>query len=83
MGHAMRCRTCEALIDVLDECEECNRYKVEKPLPTLRGQKRSISDIKGVCIRGHAMRWAEVRWRCRQCECLYAQRKRLKRKVDT
>ena len=78
----MRCAACEAPVDVLDICEECERYKFDKPLPSLRGQKRSISAIKGVCIRGHAMRWADVRWRCKQCEAIYAQRKRLKRKAD-
>jgi hypothetical protein len=78
----VRCATCEEPIDVLDICEQCERHNVDKQLPTLRGQKRSISAIKGVCIRGHSMRWADVRWRCKQCEAMYAQRKRLRRKVN-
>ena len=82
MGDIVRCAVCEARVDVLDLCEDCVRYDIDKQLPTLKGQKRSTSPIRGVCIRGHVMRWADVRWRCKQCEAMYAQRKRLRRKVN-
>jgi hypothetical protein len=82
MGDRMRCQTCEEPLDVLDCCEVCNRYNLEGMPPKQTGQTRSVSPVKGVCIRGHAMRWAEVRWRCKPCEAMYAQNKRMKRKAD-
>ena len=82
MGDGMRCEVCEEPVDVLDCCEMCDRYAYEAPLPRRTGQFRSVSPVKGVCIRGHAMRWAIVRWRCKPCEAMYADRKRQKRKAD-
>ena len=64
----MRCAQCEEVMELLDVCETCHRYNVE-PKP-------------GVCVRGHAMRWAGARWRCKPCDAMYAERKRQKRKAE-
>ena len=77
----MRCAQCEEVMELLDVCETCQRYNVEpKPL-NQRGRNLS-SLVKGVCVRGHAMRWAGARWRCKPCEAMYAERKRQKRKAE-
>ena len=57
-----RCGVCEAVIDVLDLCEEC-----AVPAPG-----RTVLTLRGQCQRGHRMTQTvpTARWRCRECEII-------------
>ena len=71
---------CEEHVELADVCEACLRLQYERPPPKGHGRP-SASLIRGVCIRGHEMRWAGTRWRCVECDVMFADRKRAKRKA--
>ena len=64
-------------MELIDVCEACLRLAWEAPTRAITGRP-PFSVIDGQCMRGHAMRWATTRWRCKSCEAMYAERKRLK-----
>jgi hypothetical protein len=79
MADSMRCLVCEELMELMDTCEACIRHEYLPP-PFYRTGRPPASAIPGICIRGHAM-IKGVRWRCKPCEAIYAERKRLRRKA--
>ncbi len=72
-------------MELVDTCEACLRLKYEPPPPKRTGRP-PFSVINGECMRGHKMYWAthldRPRWRCKPCEVVYADRKRLKREAS-
>ena len=65
-------------MELIDTCEACLRLEWEPPSAQKRTGRPPFSCINGVCMRGHEMVKSGTRWRCRQCECMYKERKRLK-----
>jgi hypothetical protein len=81
MGDVMRCPVCEELMELIDTCEACLRLQRE-PAPLKRtGRRSASSQPAGICIRGHVMIMAG-RWRCKQCEAMYNERKRQQRRAE-
>ena len=66
-------------MELIDTCEACLRLTFE-PLPPKRTGRPPFSVVNGECMYGHKM-IHNKRWRCKQCEAVYAERKRLKRKA--
>ena len=81
MGDVMRCAVCEEPMELTDTCEACLRLQWERPAPKITGRP-PFSCLDGVCMRGHDMYKLRDRWRCKQCEAIYVERKRLKRKAS-
>ena len=72
---------CEEPLGLDDQCDACLRQTYEPPPPKRTGRP-PFSVVNGECIRGHKMNWVKSRWRCKPCESVYAERKRLKRKAE-
>ena len=72
---------CEELMELADVCEACDRYNSDETRSPYGYPRYSASLLRGVCVRGHVMRWAGTRWRCVECDVMYADRKRAKRKA--
>ena len=81
MGNGMRCAVCEELMELMDTCEACLRLAWEPPMTQKRTGRPPFSCVNGVCMRGHQMIKSGTRWRCRQCECMYKEAKRLRVKA--
>lgn len=76
-----RCPVCEETLELDDQCDACLRLSYERPAPKIHGRP-PFSCIDGVCMRGHDMYRVQDRWRCKQCEAIYSERKRLKGKAS-
>lgn len=72
----MRCRVCEAAIDVLDSCSECSGAP---RAPGMRGRKPGDP-----CKYGHQRHWDahSERWRCKECNARLKRLRRLRLKVN-
>ena len=68
-------------MELMDTCEACLRLAWEPPMTHKRTGRPPFSCINGVCMRGHQMIKSGTRWRCRQCECMYKEGKRLRIKA--
>ena len=80
MGNVMRCPVCEALMELVDTCNDCLRLQYEPPPPKRTGRP-PFSVVNGECLRGHTMIRVKERWRCMPCGKIYAETKRQKRKA--
>jgi hypothetical protein len=71
---------CEALMELVDTCNDCLRLQYEPPLGKRTGRP-PFSVVNGQCLRGHTMIRVNDRWRCNPCGKIYAETKRQKRKA--
>jgi hypothetical protein len=68
-------------MELIDTCEACLRFEREPAPFNPTGRRSAASMSGGICIRGHVM-INKGRWRCKQCEAIYNERKRQKRRAE-